>query len=191
VNELKAEIELDTRIGGNMSEAATPSPVLNAIFDRRSVRHFTEASVERGPVLEALKAASWAPSGLNNQPWRFGLIRDPALKSQLGGLTRYTNVLKSASVLVIFFLDKDSSYDYVKDCQAVGASIQNFLLAAHARDLGAVWIGEILKNKDEILRILELPERLELMAVVALGHPAHRNQSSHRRPIEELVLFEK
>jgi len=100
-------------------------------------------------------------------------------------------VLKSASVLVTFFLDKDSSYDYVKDCQAVGASIQNFLLAVHARDLGAVWIGEILKNKDEIRRILELPDRLELMAVVAVGHPAHRNQSSHRRPIEELVLFEK
>lgn len=174
-----------------MSEAVIESPVLNAIFDRRSVRHFSEASVDKALLMEALKAASWAPSGLNNQPWRFGLIRDADLKAKLGGLTRYTNVLKSASVLVTFFLDKDSSYDYVKDCQAVGASIQNFLLAVHARDLGAVWIGEILKNKDEIRRILELPDRLELMAVVAVGHPAHRNQSSHRRPIEELVLFEK
>jgi nitroreductase len=54
-----------------------------------------------------------------------------------------------------------------------------------------VWIGEILKNKDEVRRILELPERLELMAVVAVGHPAHRSQSSHRRPVEELVLFER
>ena len=174
-----------------MSEAVIEPPVLNAIFDRRSVRHFSEASVDKALLMEALKAASWAPSGLNNQPWRFGLIRDADLKAKLGGLTRYTNVLKSASVLVTFFLDKDSSYDYVKDCQAVGASIQNFLLAVHARDLGAVWIGEILKNKDEIRRILELPDRLELMAVVAVGHPAHRNQSSHRRAIEELVLFEK
>jgi nitroreductase len=174
-----------------MSQAANDSPVLNVILDRRSVRHFTEAPVERASVMEALKAASWAPSGLNNQPWRFGIIRDADLRAKLGGLTRYTNVLKSASVLVTFFLDKESSYDYVKDCQAVGASIQNFLLALHARGLGAVWIGEILKNKDEILRILELPDRLELMAVVAVGHPAHRNQSSHRRPIEELVLFEK
>ncbi len=174
-----------------MSEAVSDSPVLNAILSRRSVRHFTEASVEKGVVMEALKAASWAPSGLNNQPWRFAVIRDPDLKARLGGLTRYTNVLKSASMLVAFFLDKDSSYDYVKDCQAVGAAIQNFLLALHARELGAVWIGEILKNKDEVLRILELPDRLELMSMVALGHPAHRNQSSHRRPIEELILFEK
>lgn len=174
-----------------MSQAVTDSPVLNAILERRSVRHYTEGSVDEKLVMEALKAASWAPSGLNNQPWRFGVIRDPELKARLGGLTRYTNVLKSAPVLVTFFLDKDSSYDYVKDCQAVGASIQNFLLAVHARDLGAVWIGEILKNKDEIRQILGLPDRLELMAVVAVGHPAHRNQSSHRRPIEELILFQK
>ncbi|MCU0572094.1 MAG: nitroreductase family protein [Syntrophobacteraceae bacterium] len=174
-----------------MSQAATDSPVLKAIFDRRSVRHFIEAPVEKELLMEALKAASWAPSGLNNQPWRFGVIRDPELKARLGGLTRYTNVLKSASVLVAFFLDRDSSYDYVKDCQAIGASIENFLLAVHAQDLGAVWIGEILKNKDEVQRILELPERLDLMAIVAVGHPAHRSQSSHRRPVEELILFDR
>jgi hypothetical protein len=29
------------------------------------------------------------------------------------------------------------------------------------------------------------------MAVVAIGHPAHRNQSSHRRPLEELIVLEK
>lgn len=174
-----------------MSPAAADPPVLKAIFERRSVRHFMEAPVEKERVMQALKAASWAPSGLNNQPWRFGIIRDPELKARLGGLTRYTNVLKSAAVLVTFFLDKESSYDYVKDCQAVGAAIQNFLLAVHAQDLGAVWIGEILKNKDEVRRLLELPERLELMAVVAVGHPAHRSQSSHRRPVEELVLFDR
>lgn len=174
-----------------MSPAVIDSPVVKAILDRRSIRHFSDASIDKGVILEALKAASWAPSGLNNQPWRFGLIWDSDLKARLGGLTRYTAVLRGASVLVAFFLDKDSSYDYVKDCQAIGASIQNFLLAVHAGDLGAVWIGEILKNKDQILEILGLPGRLELMAVVAVGHPAHRNQSSHRRPIEELMLFEK
>jgi hypothetical protein len=41
------------------------------------------------------------------------------------------------------------------------------------------------------LEVLKLPERLELMAVVAVGHPAHSRQSSHRRPIEELIILEK
>ncbi|MCE5335270.1 MAG: nitroreductase family protein [Desulfobacteraceae bacterium] len=167
------------------------SPVRKAIMERRSIRQFTDAAVDRDLIMSALEAASWAPSGLNNQPWRFAVIWEPTIKEALAGLTRYAATIKSAGVLVAFFLDKDVSYDHTKDCQAIGASIQNFLLALHAMDLGAVWLGEILKNKDRVLEILQLPARLELMAVVAAGQPAHRNQSSHRQPVEELILLEK
>lgn len=167
------------------------SEVVRTIYERRSVRNFTEAPVDRKLVLEILRAASWAPSGLNNQPWRFAMLWDQGLKEELAKLTRYASVLKSAAVLVPVFLDRESSYDQVKDCQAIGACIQNLLLAVHAHGLGAVWIGEILKNKERVVKLLELPERLELMAVVAIGHPLHRNQTSHRKPIEELVVYER
>jgi nitroreductase len=165
--------------------------IVKSIYERRSVRQFLDAPVDREVLLEVLRAASWAPSGLNNQPWRFAIVRKQGVKDQLAALTRYSTVLRGAAVLVPVFLDQESCYDRVKDCQAVGACLQNLLLAAQAYGLGAVWIGEILKNKDEVRSILGLPARLELMAVVALGHPAHRNQSSHRRPLEELVLYEK
>jgi nitroreductase len=166
------------------------SPILKAIHERRSVRHFTEAPVSRDLIMTALQAASWAPSGLNNQPWRFVLIWDQAAREALAGLTRYSTILQSASVLIAVFLDKEASYDHLKDCQAIGACLQNLLLSLHSLDLGAVWIGEILKNKERVVEILKLPERLELMAVVAAGHPAHRSQQSHRRPLEELILLE-
>lgn len=169
-----------------------PEPtVLQAIHERRSVRHFMDAPVDRSLIREVLQAACWAPSGLNNQPWRFAVVRDPELKEKIAGLTRYSETMRQASVLIPVFLDRETSYDYVKDCQAVGAAIQNMLLAIHALGLGAVWIGEILKNKDKVREALELPERLELMAVVAVGHPAHRKQSSHRRPLEEVVVLER
>lgn len=174
-----------------MSDAKPDSPVLNAIYERRSIRHFLDAPVDRELIITALKAASWAPSGLNNQPWRFAIVWDQAVKEILGGLTRYSATLKSAAVIVPVFLDREVSYDYTKDCQAVGACVQNLLLALHSLDLGAVWIGEILKNKEQVVTTLKLPERLELMAVVAVGHPARRNQSSHRQAVEELILLEK
>jgi nitroreductase len=167
------------------------SPILQAIHDRRSVRQFVDAPVPRDLIRTALEAAAWAPSGLNNQPWRFAIIWDKPLQVALAALTRYSNIVESAGVLIAVFLDKEDSYDYTKDCQAVGACLQNLLLALHSMDLGAVWIGEILKNKERVVETLGLPERLELMAVVAAGHPAHRNQKSHRRPIEELILLEQ
>ena len=166
------------------------TPILKAIQERRSVRDFLEAPVSRDMIMAALEAASWAPSGLNNQPWRFALIWDKPSQEALAALTRYSHILKAASVLIAVFLDKESSYDYTKDCQAVGACLQNLLLSLHSMDLGAVWIGEILKNKACVIEILQLPERLELMAIVAVGHPAHRNQKSHRRPVAELILQE-
>lgn len=174
-----------------MSQEKPECNVMAAIHERRSVRQFLESPVERQIILEALRAASWAPSGLNNQPWRFAIIGNKDIKEQLAGLTRYSKVLQGAAALIAVFMDKDSSYDYVKDCQAIGAAIQNMLLTLHARGVGAVWLGEILKNKDKINGYLDLPERLELMAMVAVGEPAHRNQSSHRRPLEELIVFEK
>jgi nitroreductase len=169
----------------------TDSPVVKAIYERRSIRQFEDAPVPRDSVIAALKAASWAPSGLNNQPWRFAIIWEKESKEALAALTRYSAILKSAAVLIAVFLDKESSYDRTKDCQAIGACIQNLLLSLHSFDLGAVWIGEILKNRDRVMEMLKLPERIELMAIVAVGHPAHRSQKSHRRPIEELVLLEK
>jgi nitroreductase len=167
------------------------SPILKAIHERRSVRQFTDAPVSRDLIMTAIEAASWAPSGLNNQPWRFAIIWDKPLQEALAGLTRYSDILNSASVLIPVFLDKEASYDYTKDCQAVGACLQNLLLSLHSMKLGAVWIGEILKNKERIIEILKLPERLELMAVVAVGHPSNQNQMSNRRSIKELILLEK
>jgi nitroreductase len=174
-----------------MLPEAGGSEIIKAIYERRSIRHFSESTIGRETILELLRASSWAPSGLNNQPWRYALIRDPEVKEQIAGLTRYSAVMRGAAVLIPVFMDRESSYDYVKDCQAIGACIQNLLLAAHALGLGAVWIGEILKNKERVVEILELPKRLELMAVVAIGEPAHRNQQSHRRPVEELILLER
>ena len=69
-----------------MPSAPADSPVLRAIFERRSVRKFTDATVDRAVILQALQAAAWAPSGLNNQPWRFAVVWDSNLKASLAAL---------------------------------------------------------------------------------------------------------
>lgn len=49
--------------------------VVQAIKDRRSIRKFKDREVTREQVNLLLEAARLAPSGLNAQPWRFGVVR--------------------------------------------------------------------------------------------------------------------
>lgn len=164
--------------------------LLEGIYSRRSLRHYTTDPVTREDLLEIMKAGSWAPSGLNNQPWRFVLVSNFSVRDSLSSLTRYSRIIQEAPSCIAVFLDREAMYHEVKDHQGAGACIQNMLLAAHALGLGAVWLGEILKSAAEVRELLDIPASLELMAVVAVGHPTGEVKRSHRRELSELLLKE-
>ncbi len=164
--------------------------LLEGIYTRRSVRQYTDQSVEREQLLEIIKAGTWAPSGLNNQPWRFVIITGRDARLKLAGFTKYRKIIEAAPACVAVFIDRKAMYNDTKDHQAIGACIQNMLLAAHALGLGAVWLGEILKNADNIRAFLELSQEMELMAVVAVGHPVSKNRTSHRKDITDVLIRE-
>jgi nitroreductase len=165
--------------------------ITEALRTRRSVREFTSEDVSDCEIGQILEAGRWAPSGLNNQAWRFIIVRDEETKKSLSGFTHYGKTLLDAAVEIVVFLDRDSMYDYTKDTQSIGACIQNMLLAIHSMGLGAVWLGEILKNKEKVNELLKAPGSYELMAVIALGHPAGKERSSSRKELAELAFREK
>jgi nitroreductase len=165
--------------------------VIEAIKSRRSVREFTDDNVDDKALEKIIDAGRWAPSGLNNQAWRFIIIRDIGTKEELCGLTHYDAIIKNAPVLIAVFLDRKEMYDHTKDVQSIGACIQNMLLAIHSMGFGAVWLGEILKKKEGVNSVLRAPDSYELMAVVALGHPVHKNRVSERKELSQLVFREK
>ena len=163
--------------------------IFEIIKTRRSIRKFTEEPVPDKIVDRIIEAASWAPSGLNNQPWKFAIIRDKELKTKMSALTHYSQIVLSANVLIAVFLDHSLSYDRIKDAQAIGACMQNMLLLIHSEGLGAVWLGQILKNRDSVLELLKGPEELELMAVAALGYPAVKGGKGKRKGPDQTIFF--
>ncbi|BBA70954.1 nitroreductase [Geobacter sulfurreducens] len=164
--------------------------LLEGILSRRSVRQFTDEPVSPAEVEDILRAGAWAPSGLNNQPWRFAVVRDREKLRSLAGLTRYRHIVEGAPVSIAVFCDREAMYHETKDHQAIGACLQNMLLAAHALGLGAVWLGEILKSAGQVRDLLGLPPNLELMAVIAVGRPAGVPHHSDRKPLSELIVAE-
>ncbi|HCJ67253.1 MAG TPA: nitroreductase family protein [Elusimicrobia bacterium] len=154
---------------------------------RRSIRKFTTQEIEKEKIEKILEAGRWAPSGQNNQPWKFYIIKERTKRVELAKLTIDERIINDCSLCICVFLDKELMYDRTKDCQAIGACIQNMLLEAYSLGLGSCWLGEILKNKDKVNQLLGLTERYELMAVVALGYPAQAAKST-RRPLKDLTL---
>ena len=165
--------------------------ILDVILKRRSIREFESKAVPREALATILEAGRWAPSGLNNQPWRFVIIEDEQMLYKLAYLTKYSSILLLAPTAIAVFLEKEASYSRDKDILAIGACIQNMLLQTHSLGLGACWMGEILNKADEVYALLEVPESYELLAILAIGYPKRgekQESGSDRKDMKELVF---
>ena len=165
--------------------------LLNFIKSRRSVRNFVYKKIDNQTIKEIVDCGRWAPSGRNSQPWKVCIVSHPTVKRMISENSKYGGIIESAYLNYVVFLDLERGYDRVKDILAVGAFIQNMLLAIHAKGLGAVWIGEILKNKEKINEIFKLsPENYELMGVLTIGlidESLEKKEERERRPLDEFI----
>ena len=141
-------------------------------------------------VEKILEAGRWAPSGLNNQPWRFEVLENEQ-KNLLARYTKYGHIIENADKVILVFLDRGESYNYEKDLMAIGACIQNMLLCAHSLKLGTCWLGEILKRREEIGKKMKLPAKLQLEAVIALGKPLKYPSGGKRQRLKKLIVLAK
>ena len=162
------------------------------IKTRFSVRKFKDKTVENEKIKEILDCGRQAPSGLNNQPWIFIVIKDNEIKEKVASCTKYSKILSSANVLIAVFFNQDEGYNRTKDIQALGACIENMMLAIHVLGLGGVWIGEILNQREKVEEILEVPKLFELQAVIALGYPPDDlKKTSSRKDLKSITYLNK
>ncbi len=169
--------------------------LMSSIVNRRSVRSYTSKKVSSSDITKILTAAGWAPSGNNLQSWRFSVvIDDEDLLKKLSSLTVYHSWVQTAPCLIAVFLDTkvvDPKIQgiYLKHIQAIGAAIQNMLLAAHELGLGSCWIGEILKNENQVKELLGATNDLELMAVISVGYSSKKAESRRRDISQNIVSW--
>ncbi len=162
--------------------------VFQAIRQRCSVRKYAGNTPTSSDILKVLEAGRWAPSGLNNQPWRYMLVADPKVKDQLARLTTSDAIIRSAPCLVLICLDLKASYNRDKDLMAIGAFIQNMLLQAYDLGLGTCWLGQIVNRKSEVAALMKWPPQLEFVAGVAIGYRDEKIGERERKALDELEI---
>lgn len=161
---------------------------------RTSVRLYKNQTISREDVDSILQSAILAPSAKNIQPWRFVVVQqDKVLINSISSLVKHSTFMKTADCLICVFLDKDSAFDRTKDCQSIGACIENMLLTATSLGIGSCWIGEILDRQTEVKELLRVDnDRYDLMAIISLGYPLRTSATrTPRKPLSECVIAYK
>ncbi len=177
------------------------NPVLQAIFERRSIRNFEPTPVDKETLDLILEAGIWAPSASNYQTWHFTVIQDKALieqineegmqyvlknsasfRAQQGGNPNY-HVFHHAPCIIL--VSYETSHSWAKIDTALAA--QNIMLAAHSLGLGTTYIGRLtpwLESEEAkpILSALPIPEGYAPLHFIILGKPTAEGNKRDRRP---------
>jgi nitroreductase len=162
--------------------------VLEAIWERRSIRNYEPRAVPEEKVTQILEAGRWAPSASNSQPWKFIVVRDEVVRNELARVATYGRFIAQAPVAIAVVIDPRASNHPVEDG---AAATQNMLLAAHALGLGTCWIGSYDSSYEESAKeVLGIARDKRLLALISLGYPAESPGKS-RVQLSELVCYDR
>lgn len=153
---------------------------IDTILTRRSIRSFKPLPLDEDNIKTLVSAGMAAPSAHNRRPYHFVTITDEAKRMALKEKSLFAKMLDEAPLVIAVCGDKTRQpiHDFlIEDCSA---ATENILLAAHALDLGAVWIGvySLTGWQRFIVKTLELPKNIIPVALIAIGHP---NQTRKER----------
>lgn len=145
---------------------------IDTIYDRRSVRKYIDKDVNPDLVDEILRAAMFAPSGCNKQPWHFVVFNDKELIKEIKAMHPYASALASAPVCIMVCGDTEKEMAtgfYQVDCSA---AIENMLLAAKALGLDTCWMGIYPweETMAEFSNRFNLPQNIKPFALISLGY---------------------
>lgn len=184
--------------------------VSDAIRTRRSVKIFKDTEpLDRKTVESLIEAATWAPNHYFTEPWKFFVVQGEGRK-QLSDVMKKWAVEKAddpespeaekrimkiaakpllAPTIIIAVLSRDLDNKkaiYTEDVCAVAAAVQNMLLEAHSRGIGAIWKSGPAYHAEPVKDFFNLRQDEEILGAVFLGESAMRKDVKvHRIPHQE------
>lgn len=201
--QLDQDGSVENRQTGGGSSADRAGGLIELIARRVSCRAYKPDPVPEGHLLQILEAARLAPSACNQQPWRFAVVRDPAVRRRIveeGFLpgAKMTWAL-DAPVHVVIGMERSfvthrlaptvSGVDY--PWVDIGIAGEHLVLAATELGLGTCWIGWIKPHA--IAGIVGWPRSVRPVVVITIGYPRDPGAGvpprSRRKDLAQLVRW--
>jgi nitroreductase len=166
--------------------------LFKAIGARYSVRGYRSDPVDDATLGQVLEAARRAPTASNRQPFRLIVVHTRGRKDELLRIYGRPWFVQAPLVLAMVAVPSeawrrvdDKPYDEVDATIAM----DHLVLAATALGLGTCWIAAF--DPAAAREVLGLPDDVEPLAFTPLGLPDKPSAATSRRPLAEIVKYER
>jgi nitroreductase len=190
--------------------------ILDIMKLRTSVRNFSSQDIPEKDLVSILEAGRLAPSGANEQPWIFGVIKDQKTIHKISQNAYQQEWIKSANVLLVLCvkiiddqrgarnIQKQRFPKYEKEIDSMGKELYSALnleehqtkipgtiMMLQALELGihSTWISRF--DVFAVKKILNLPELCIPSEILALGYPETDLKYAKKKELTELVFYEE
>jgi len=176
--------------------------MLELILSRQSDRSYSEKTIENEKIERILEAGRMSPSACNAQPWKFIVVTDPELRTSLSEaasarLLGMNSFVSQAPLLLIVIREKANMSSRIgatvknKDYSLIdiGIASENICLQARAEGIGSCMIGWF--DEKQVKKILGIPVSKRVELIITLGYPAKELREKRRKPISEIVSYNK
>jgi nitroreductase len=163
------------------------------IAARYSVRAYRPDPVEDEKLRAVLEAARLAPTADNRQPFQLLVMRTAGRAEEIGRIYPRPWFVQAPLVIAVCAI---SSQAWVRESDRFNARLidaaivaDHLILAATNLGLGTCWIAAF--NVEAARSVLQLPPEAEPVVFTPLGYPADLPGPRIRKPLADLVRYER
>lgn len=161
---------------------------IDTILTRRSIRRYEKQDIPKDVLDKILEAGRQAPSAGNKQPWHFIVLSDYDIKEKLSH-GKWNTFVKDSAVTIVGCGYIGDEYGRKWSTVDISIALQNMVIAAWGLGIGSCWIGDF--KEAEVKSLLNIPEDRKVIALVTFGYPAEKIESRQKKPIDEIVSYNK
>ena len=168
------------------------STVLDVIKNRKSRRAYSSKPIEPEKIKSLFEAARWAPSSMNDQPWRFiyATKDQPELWNKIFDALHDSNKVwaKEAPLLILSLARRNFSLNGRPNGSAhydLGCANAFLTLQATAMDLNIHQMGGF--DRHTAIVNLNIPDTYELGVIMAIGYLGSAEMLSENLKHRELA----
>jgi len=164
--------------------------VFEAIKNRYSCRSYKAEPVPEKKLKKILEAARLAPSAHNEQEWKFVVVRDVKKRKEVAEAAGQSFIEEAPVIIMAVGLDPEHIMSSGNPAYAIDLAIavEHMALQAVEEGLGTCWIGAF--DQEAVKKILKIPERYKVVALLPLGYPAGEPRPKSRKKLEEIISYD-